>query len=91
MNKSEILHGLILGMDPYASYGVPNPVWLVILKLCEDVYGKPGVDLLLAGHKISKHPVDADTILTYHSFQLWRDGGNTEVLPEHLVEELKRL
>lgn len=91
MSKTEILDQLLLGMDPYESYGVPDKVWLVALKLCTDVYGQPGVDLLLSGHKLSKHPVDANTTLTYHSFQLWRDGGNTEILPEHLVAELKAL
>lgn len=91
MKKMEILEALIPGLDPYESFGVPNPVWLVILKLCVDIYGQPGMDLLLAGHKIYESKVDANTTSTYHYFQLWRDGGNTEILPEQLNQELKAL
>ena len=86
-----ILDRLLLGLDPYVSFWVPDPVWLVIVDLCREVYGQPGSDLLTSGHKIYKNSVDANTITVYHYFQLWRDGGNAEVLPEQLVEELAKI
>ena len=46
MEKKEILHQLLMGMDGHLSCGVPLVLWELAAKLTKEVYGEDSVDLL---------------------------------------------
>jgi hypothetical protein len=91
MNQKEILHVLILGMDPYLSCGVPKILWDLTVQLTLEIYGQKGVEILESAHKIYDDKLGLNDTVSFHSIEKWEDGGNTEILPEDIIERLGKL
>lgn len=53
MTEKEILHQLILSMNPYKHYGVPRRIYNLVLKLAKKVYGDECLEFLIDSGQIS--------------------------------------
>jgi hypothetical protein len=84
-----ILHEILRGMDPYLSCGVPGVYWDLAIRLTQEIYGDSGVKLLQSAHRMYDDGIDYKTKITLHSLELWEDNGNTQLLPEDLIERLE--
>ena len=91
MTNKQILHRILLGMDPYLSVGVPTPYWELAIELTKEIYGEAGVEILNSAHQTYDNAVDCRDEIIVHSLQKWEDGGNTEITPKEIIERLEAM
>ena len=90
MTNKEILHRVLLGLDPYLSCGVPSPLYELAVDLTREVYGEPGVALVEQFKSEHDGSVDATQEITLYTIDGW-DDPNTFVGPEELIAKLEAI